>query len=56
MPKLQAKKPRTRKYVTYYVNIPKVLVESVLKWAPGDELVIEYIEYEGKKGVFIYKK
>ena len=51
--KLQEKRTRN-KYVSYLVTIPKGLVE-LLNWKPGDKLVLEYVEKEGKKGVFIYK-
>jgi len=56
MPKLQVKKTHSGKYVSYFVNLPKILVENVLKWRPGDNLVVEYIERDGKRGVFIYKR
>jgi len=40
---------------SYVITIPKVLVELVLKWNPGDRLRVEEREIEGKRGVFIYK-
>ncbi len=51
--KLQAKKSRDR-YVTYMITAPKDCVD-LLGWKPGDKLVVELAEKEGKKGLFIYK-
>ena len=51
--KLQAKTTRD-KYVNYFVTIPSRLVE-LLGWKRGDRLVVELLERNGKRGVFIYR-
>ncbi len=51
--KLQAKKSRNI-YTTYMITLPKDYVEA-LGWEPGDKLVVELAEREGKKGLFIYR-
>lgn len=51
--KLQAKKSRDR-YVTFTMTIPKKYAE-VLGWKPGDKLVVELLEKEGRRGLFVYK-
>ena len=51
--KLQAKKSRGR-YVTFMITVPKDYVEA-LEWKPGDKLVVELSEREGRRGLFIYR-
>ena len=51
--KLQSKKSRNI-YTTYMITLPKDYVEA-LGWKPGDKLVVELAEREGKRGLFIYK-
>ena len=41
---------------SYFVYLPKQIVEKILKWKKGDELDFEIIEKDGKIGLFIYKK
>jgi len=51
--KLQ-KVPYRERYCSYKITLPKKLVE-MLGWKPGDNLVVELKEVEGKKGLFIYR-
>jgi bifunctional DNA-binding transcriptional regulator/antitoxin component of YhaV-PrlF toxin-antitoxin module len=41
-------------YYSYEVTLPKDLVE-LLGWQPGDKLLVELTEKDGKKGLFIYR-
>ena len=41
--------------VNYLVTIPRVLVESVLKWRPGEKLIID-IDYDGREPIVIIRK
>ena len=41
---------------SYYIYLPKQIVEKILKWKKGDELDYEIIEKDGEIGLFIYKK
>jgi len=57
MVKLQYKRTsKDGRLGSYFITLPKILVESVLGWEPGEELEITYIEYEGKKGLFVSRK
>ena len=57
MPKLQFRPVRKNKKLgSYLIILPKQIVEKVLKWQAGDEIEVIYVEYEGKKGLFLYKK
>lgn len=40
---------------SYVITIPKALVESALKWNPGDRLRVEEYVLFDKRGLFIYK-
>jgi len=41
--------------VNYLVTIPRVLVESVLKWKPGEELSID-VKYDEKEPIVIIRR
>jgi len=41
---------------SYIITIPKALIESALKWNPGDRLIIEEHIINGKRGLFIYRE
>ena len=41
--------------VNYLVTIPRVLVESVLKWRPGEKLSID-VRYDGSEPIVIIRR
>jgi len=52
---VKLRKHKSGSSYSYVITIPKVLVDVVLKWNPGDRLRVEEREIEGKRGVFVYK-
>jgi len=55
MPKLQFRKIKD-KQGSYYINLPKQIVENVLMWKQGDNIRVIFLEYQGKKGLFLYRE
>ena len=57
MPILQFKwTSRNRKTGSYMIHLPKQIIENVLMWKQGDKIKVVFIEYKGKKGLFLYKE
>jgi hypothetical protein len=52
---VKLRKHKSGSSYSYIVTIPKALVESALKWNPGDELKVEEYVLPDKRGILIYK-
>jgi len=47
---------KNKKTGSYTINLPKQIIENVLMWKRGDKIRVIFIEYEGKKGLFLFKE